>query len=406
MAIYHFSMQVISRKNNRSAVFAAAYRAGEKLIDQRLDKVADYTKKRRPLHTEIFAPSHTPAWIYNRERLWNEVEAREKRKDAQLAREFNVALPAELSTEQQIELMQRYVQEQFVNRGMVADISINKPPKRGSKLNFYAHVMLTTRFISLDGFGGKNREWNSPSLLKEWRAGWAEYANAALAKAGRAERIDHRSLQAQGCDREPTIHLGPDNREPTIHSGPDNRELTIYSGLDNRDQAEKTDRNCREERNRQVIALNKERAVRLASRLTTPSSFRSTLLEVYNRQCAITGFDVVQALEPAQIYPYYKKGKTYKVENGLLLRADIHKLFDLYQIAVHPETMEVSIAPELEGTGYGELKGKKLRLPEDKNLWPDKKMLERHYKQFQQSCTGRAKDSEAAIKGYFQPELF
>jgi hypothetical protein len=384
MAIYHFSMQVISRKNNRSAVFAAAYRAGEKLIDQRLDKVADYTKKRRPLHTEIFAPPHAPAWVYNRERLWNAVEAREKRKDAQLAREFNVALPAELSTEQQIELMRRYVQEQFVNRGMVADISINKPPKRGSKLNFYAHVMLTTRFISLDGFGGKNREWNSPSLLKEWRAGWAQYANAALAKAGRAERIDHRSLQAQGYDREPTIHLGPDQG----------------------DQAEKTDRNCREERNRQVIALNKERAVRLASRLTTPSRFRSTLLEVYNRQCAITGFDVVQALEAAQIYPYYKKGKTYKVENGLLLRADIHKLFDLYQIAVHPETMEVSIAPELEGTGYGELNGKKLRLPEDKNLWPDRKMLERHYKQFQQSCTGRVKDSEVVMDEQLELELF
>lgn len=366
MAIYHLTMQLISRKENRSAVFAAAYRAGEKLVDQRLGKVADYTKKRRPLHAEILAPPNAPAWIYNRERLWNAVEAKEKRKDAQLVREFNVALPAELSTKQQIELVRLYVQEQFVNRGMVADISVNKPPKRGSQLNFYAHVMVTTREINLDGFGGKNRAWNSPSLLKEWRAAWAQYANAALAKAGRAERIDHRSLQDQGCNRKPTKHLGPDKG----------------------DKAEKTEaktRNSIKERNKQIVALNKERTVRLASRLTTPISFRSALLAAYNRQCAITGFNVLPALEAAHINPYYKGDETHQVNNGLLLRADIHRLFDLFQITVHPDTKEVCIAPELKGTSYEEFNGKKLILPIDETLWPDKKMLERHYKQFQQN---------------------
>jgi hypothetical protein len=369
MAIYHLRMQVISRKENRSAVFAAAYRAGEKLVDQRLDKVADYTNKRRPLHTEILGPSNAPAWIYNRERLWNAVEAKEKRKDAQLAREFNVALPAELSREQQIELVQNYVQGQFVNRGMVADISINKPPKRGNKLNFYAHVMLTTREINLDGFGGKKREWNSPSLLKEWRAAWAQDANAALAKAGHAERIDHRSLQAQGCHREPTIHLGPDKGEKA-------KKIEVET------------RNSIKERNKQIINLNKERIVRIASRFTTPNTFRSVLLAAYNSQCAITGFNVSQVLEAAHINPYYEGVETHQVNNGLLLRADIHSLFDHYQITIHPETKKVCISSELQGTSYEELDGKKLRLPMDKTLWPDVAMLARHYKQFQQKQRG------------------
>lgn len=360
MAIYHLSVQVINRKDNRSAVFAAAYRAGEHLVDERLNKIADYTKKRRPLHTEILAPLDAPAWVYNRERLWNAVEAREKRKDAQLAREFNVALPAELSIKQQIELIKRYVQEQFVKRGMVADISINKPPKSGSHLNFYAHIMLTTREINLDGFGSKNRDWNSPSLLKEWRAAWAEYANEALAKAGRAERIDHRTLQAQGLDREPTIHLGPNKASET--------ELELRKNI--------------EDKNKQIIALNKERAVRLASRSRTSSEFRSLLIEAYEGQCAITGSNVLQVLEAVYICPYHTIGDEFsQIANGLLLRSDIHRLFDLYQLTVHPETKEVCIAPELKNTSYGELEGTKLRLPKDETLYPKTELLERHYNQ-------------------------
>lgn len=208
MVIYHLSTQVISRKGERGAVAAAAYRARTKLRDFRLKETFDYTRSRRALHTEILSPANVPPWVHDREYLWNQVEAAEKRKDSQVAREINIALPAELSQEKQIELVQKYVQEQFVALGMIADISVHKPPKDGDQRNIYAHILLTTRDIDSEGFGMKNRNWNRKELLLKWREQWAVYVNRALAEAGISERVDHRTLEAQGINREPTVHLG------------------------------------------------------------------------------------------------------------------------------------------------------------------------------------------------------
>ncbi|MBQ6350512.1 MAG: MobA/MobL family protein [Methanobrevibacter sp.] len=203
MAIYHLSMQIISRSKGQSAVASAAYRSGEKLNDQRTNEDKFYKREMKP-DTMILAPSHAPEWVYERERLWNAVEGAEKRKDAQLAREINIALPKELSASFQKELIQDYIQKEFVDRGMVADIAIH----RDDPSNPHAHVMLTTREITAEGFGSKNRSWNDRGLLEQWREEWANYANKALEKAGIQDRISHLSHAANGLEQLPTVHLG------------------------------------------------------------------------------------------------------------------------------------------------------------------------------------------------------
>ncbi len=130
MAIYHLSVKVLSRSRGQSAVFAAAYRAGERLEDKRRNEVKDYSQRHGLLYKEIISPPETPNWLVaNRQILWNTVEMAEKREDSQLAKEIEISLPVELTLEQQVNLVKEYVQEQFIKEGMIADITINKPPK-------------------------------------------------------------------------------------------------------------------------------------------------------------------------------------------------------------------------------------------------------------------------------------
>lgn len=203
MAIYHFSAQVISRGKGQSAVAAAAYRSGDRLIDERTGEEKYYRREVMP-ESMILAPSHSPEWVYDREKLWNEVESAEKRKDAQLAREINIALPRELTNDHQEELIKNYVQMEFVNKGMIADIAIHRDDKK----NPHAHVMLTTREITAEGFGPKNRDWNDRGLLEHWREEWANHANKALEREGIQDRISHLSHEARGLEQLPTVHLG------------------------------------------------------------------------------------------------------------------------------------------------------------------------------------------------------
>ncbi|AFM43626.1 MobA/MobL family protein (plasmid) [Desulfosporosinus acidiphilus SJ4] len=205
MAIYHLSSQIIGRSGGKSSVASAAYRSGEKIQDEHIGQTFDYTKKMGVDYKEILAPDHSPAWVQDRGQLWNQVELAERRKDAQLARELNIALPKELSKEQQIELIRSFTKEKFVDKGMVADITMHHLDGE----NPHAHVMLTTREIGPEGFGKKNREWNDRELLKDWRKEWAERTNQALEKADISERIDHRSLKDQGIkNRLPQKHIG------------------------------------------------------------------------------------------------------------------------------------------------------------------------------------------------------
>lgn len=197
MAIYHFSAQMISRSSGRSSTAAAAYRSAERIVDKRQGLEHDYSKRSGVLHTEILLPKGVPDSLGDRAHLWNIVEQIERRKDAQLAREVTVALPHELTDSQRVSLVRSFVQETFVDRGMIADVALHAPGQEGDQRNHHAHIMLTTRSVDGDGFGGKERSWNDKALLAEWREDWADHANAYLRQIESVPEIDHRRLEVQ-----------------------------------------------------------------------------------------------------------------------------------------------------------------------------------------------------------------
>ncbi len=201
---------MISRSQGRSATAAIAYRVAERIEDRRTGLVFDYAKRGGVDYTEILAPDHAPDWVSDRSELWNRVEEAETRKNSQVAREVRVALPAELTHAQRIELVRDFAQEQFVDRGMVADIALHAPGRDGDDRNHHAHILLTTREIDPEGFTTKNRDWNKVELLEDWRKAWARDANLALERAGIEERIDHRTLEAQ---RDEALELAAEARE-------------------------------------------------------------------------------------------------------------------------------------------------------------------------------------------------
>jgi len=212
MAIYHLSAQLIKRSDGRNAVAAAAYRSGDQLTDEITGEVKDYRLKDGVVHSQIYLPKGAPAAFADRGTLWNAVEQKENRKDAQLARELNVALPNELTRSQQIELLDGFINEQFVELGMIADTNIHVAHE-GKHQNDHAHIQLTLREVAEDGFGRKNRDWNKKELVEQWRQAWENHVNQALENAGIDDRIDHRSHKDRELDTEPTIHLGPTANE-------------------------------------------------------------------------------------------------------------------------------------------------------------------------------------------------
>ena len=205
MASYHMSIKIIGRSAGRSSVGASAYRAGEKLTNEYDGVTHNYLKKGGVVYSEIVLPENAPKDFQDRNTLWNAVEKIEKRKDAQTAREVEVALPKELNRDQQIQLISAYVVEAFVVKGMCADIAMHD---KGDE-NPHAHIMLTTREVSEEGFGKKNREWNNHENTELWRKQWAQIQNQALEWFGSKERVDHKSYERQGIVKLPTIHLGP-----------------------------------------------------------------------------------------------------------------------------------------------------------------------------------------------------
>jgi len=209
VAIYHFSAKVIGRSTGRSAVAAAAYRAAERLHDERLDHDHDFTAKADPVHREIMLPEGAPSRWQDRATLWNEVEARERQHNSQLARDVEISLPRELSRAEAVALARDFVREQFVSRGMVADLNVHWGVGADGEAQPHAHVMLTMRRVAGDRFGPKARDWNDRALLGGWRERWAEMANARLHELGHDARIDHRSYAEQGIPLEPQHKVGP-----------------------------------------------------------------------------------------------------------------------------------------------------------------------------------------------------
>jgi ATP-dependent exoDNAse (exonuclease V) alpha subunit len=208
MALFRLEAKVFSReKRGRSVIAAAAYRAGTKLMDEVREKTFDYTRRvKGVIQSAILAPDGAPGWVFDPGQLWNTVERSEKRVDAQLAREFILAVPPELSPAEQFQVAADWAKKELVGSGMVAEISLHHPP---SGTNPHVHILCTMRKIDGEKFSAKKpREWNDVGLLAKQRETWAEAVNAALEKAGRSERVDHRSLKEQGIDRKPQPKIG------------------------------------------------------------------------------------------------------------------------------------------------------------------------------------------------------
>ncbi|MGD9540060.1 Ti-type conjugative transfer relaxase TraA [Methylocystis sp.] len=208
MAIYHLHVKVIGRKAGSSAVASAAYRSGSRLRDERLERSHDFSAKRVVVHSEVILPEEAPEAWRDRERLWNDVEAFEVRKDAQLAREVEFAIPREMTQAQGIELARDFVQSEFVDQGMIADLNVHWDVGEDGTPKPHAHVMLTMRSLGENGFGPKVRDWNRTEMVERWRERWAELANERLAELDIDALIDHRSLEAQGVALEPQSQIG------------------------------------------------------------------------------------------------------------------------------------------------------------------------------------------------------
>ncbi len=216
MAVYHFSARTVSRAAGRSSTAAAAYRSGARIVDERTGEIHDYTRKSGVVDSLVVLPH---GGTMNRADLWNKVEAHHKRGDATVAREFVVALPAELDPDQRQELARSYARELADRYGVGVDLNIHAPGADGDQRNHHAHILLTACYCGPSGVLGKKaveldpihcQRQKQPNVVEVERERWEQHANRALEKAGQDARIDHRSLEAQGItDRLPGVHLGP-----------------------------------------------------------------------------------------------------------------------------------------------------------------------------------------------------
>jgi ATP-dependent exoDNAse (exonuclease V) alpha subunit len=225
MAVYYLNMKTFGRAGGSSAASAAAYRSGERIRDERTGRTYDHSERQDVLHKEIVLPGRFAdedmAWARDRASLWNAAESAETRKNARVAREYLVALPVELSPPQRLELVRGFSQELSDRYGFAVDFAVHAPRDfpGSDPRNFHAHLLATTREVKVDGLGAKTtlemrdgdrRELGLPPAINELlhvRERWAAVTNEALQQAHHAARIDHRSLDAQGIDREPQPHI-------------------------------------------------------------------------------------------------------------------------------------------------------------------------------------------------------
>ncbi|MGB3246785.1 MAG: MobQ family relaxase [Sulfitobacter sp.] len=227
MASYHLSVKTIKRSAGRSVVAAAAYRVGERIECQREGRIHDYTRKQGIEETFIVAPESAPAWAQDRSKLWNEAEASETRRNSVTGREWELALPSEISDEDRSQITRQFAEELVSRYGVAVDVAIHAPHREGDQRNHHAHVLTSTRKLEAEGFTAKTRVLDSAKTggveIEQMRGVWAELQNRALERVGEVERVDHRSLEkqreaaqergdtlsAEELDRDPELKLGP-----------------------------------------------------------------------------------------------------------------------------------------------------------------------------------------------------
>jgi Ti-type conjugative transfer relaxase TraA len=268
LAIYHLSMKPIGRASGRSSVAAAAYRAAEKLTNERDGLTHDFTRREGVEHSEIVIPQGSNAeWAKWRSALWNAAEQAEKRKDARVAREFEIALPHELNAEQRLELTREFAQGLADRYGVAVDFAIHAPHGATDIRNHHAHLMVTTRAVSAAGLGDKTaiereNKWllsrDMPSAqmqLREIRQAWEQAANEHLARAGLDVRIDRRSHQERGLEIEPTEHMG-------VHATQmERRGKDVARARLNREAAKRNARLIREKPEQVLSIITNEKSV-------------------------------------------------------------------------------------------------------------------------------------------------
>ena len=295
MATYHLSAKTISRSQGRSATGAAAYRSGARITDERTGVLYDYRRRRGVEAAFLLLPANAPDWASDRARLWNAAELSETRKNSTVAREFEIALPAELDAEQRQRLAADFARELVARHGCAADVAIHRPGRTGDSRNHHAHLLLTTRRLTAAGFAEKTRELDDlkSGEIGRWRARFAEVQNARLREAGVEARVDHRSLEAQAIDREATIHLGPaatalERRGVPTRRGESNRAVQASHAERQRREAEarpeaerrETDEaGARAPAQESIIQALREKTARLYPTAVFPSPLTAELAE-------------------------------------------------------------------------------------------------------------------------------
>lgn len=247
VAVYHCKLNAISRADGRSATAAAAYRAGERLEDELLGQVFDYTRREGVLHAGIVVPAAVHS-APTRTALWNAVEAAERRKDSKLARELVLALPHELDQADQAMLLDSYAHQIAERYGVAVDVALHAPHRKnqvelggeqaigGDERNVHAHLLFTTRAMNPDGsLGAKTRALDvkatSAAEVHWMRQAWQDAANAALAAADQAARVDCRSLRDRGLNREPQVHIGPREAGRLANRGGRSRRVAAWRAI-------------------------------------------------------------------------------------------------------------------------------------------------------------------------------
>lgn len=258
----HYKIKISSRSAGGCATAQAAYQSGERLYDERTEHTKDYPEKTGIVYTDILLPENAPPEYSDRNTLWNAVEKSESNWNAQLARRIEIALPIELPMETNIKMLREHVQEQFVSKGMIADIAIHDPEPPGH--NPHAHVMLTMRALDKDGKwlpksrreyeldANGNRikddkgkwkfrkvfttDWHNRENAEKWRHAWEVTQNKYLEAAHRPERISMKSYKRQGIEQIPTVHMGPavtamERRGIKTNIGNLNREIKKKNSL-------------------------------------------------------------------------------------------------------------------------------------------------------------------------------